>query len=117
MTSLLKVPLAPVTQIMGDSFSVCRSTVARALEPNNARESLIRARSSNGLDGQSLAAHTRVMKIPLAHDPLGEALHFLRMSGVFYCLSEFTAPWALDLPAFENCLMFHVVTTGRCVLD
>ena len=23
-------------------------------------------------------------------DPLGEALHFLRMSGVFYCRSEFT---------------------------
>ena len=53
-------------------------------------------------------AHTRVMKIPLAHDPLGEALHFLRMSGVFYCRSEFTAPWALALPAFEDCLMFHV---------
>ena len=57
------------------------------------------------------------MKIPLAHDPLGEALHFLRMSGVFYCRSEFTAPWALNLPAFEDCLMFHVVTSGRCVLD
>jgi AraC-like DNA-binding protein len=57
------------------------------------------------------------MKIPLTHDPLGEALHFLRMSGVFYCRSEFTAPWALDLPPFEDCLMFHVVTSGRCVLD
>ena len=57
------------------------------------------------------------MAIPVAHDPLGEALHFLRMSGVFYCRSEFTAPWALDLPAFENCLMFHVVTTGTCVLE
>jgi AraC-like DNA-binding protein len=87
------------------------------IEPNNCRESLIRARSSSGLDGQTRAAHTRAMKIPLAHDPLGEALHFLRMSGVFYCRSEFTAPWALDLPAFEDCLMFHVVTSGRCVLD
>ena len=57
------------------------------------------------------------MKIPLAHDPLGEALHFMRMSGVFYCLSEFTAPWALDLPALEDCLMFHVVTSGRCALQ
>jgi hypothetical protein len=26
-------------------------------------------------------------------DPLGEALHLLRMSGVFYCRSELTAPW------------------------
>jgi AraC-like DNA-binding protein len=58
------------------------------------------------------------MKIPLvARDPLGEALHFLRMSGVMYCRSEFTAPWALALPAFEDCLMFHVLTSGRCVLQ
>ena len=91
--------------------------MASAVGRNNARESLIRARSSNGLDGQTRAAHTRVMRIPLAHDPLGEALHFLRMSGVFYGRSEFTAPWALDLPAFEDCLMFHVVTSGRCVLE
>ena len=57
------------------------------------------------------------MKIPSAQDPLGEALHFLRMSGVFYARSEFTAPWALALPAFEDCLIFHAVTSGRCVLD
>jgi AraC-like DNA-binding protein len=30
-------------------------------------------------------------------DPLGEALHFLRMSGTVYCRSEFSAPWALAL--------------------
>jgi hypothetical protein len=50
-------------------------------------------------------------------DPLGEALHFLRMSGTFYCRSEFTAPWALALPAMTGCLMFHVVTSGRCWLE
>lgn len=49
-------------------------------------------------------------------DPLGEALHFLRMSGIFYCRSEFTAPWALALPPFENCVMFHIVTSGQCWL-
>jgi AraC-like DNA-binding protein len=49
-------------------------------------------------------------------DPLGEALHFLRMTGVMYCRSEFTAPWALALPALDDCLMFHVVTSGRCRL-
>jgi AraC-like DNA-binding protein len=49
-------------------------------------------------------------------DPLGEALHLLRMSGVFYCRSEFTEPWALDLPPLKGCLMFHVVTSGRCRL-
>jgi AraC-like DNA-binding protein len=50
-------------------------------------------------------------------DPLGEALHFLRMSGTFYCRSEFTAPWALALPVMTGCLMFHVVTSGRCWLE
>lgn len=50
-------------------------------------------------------------------DPLGEALHFLRMSGVFYCRSEFTAPWELGLPPLENCLMFHLVTAGECWLE
>src|SRR5690349_9981909 len=50
-------------------------------------------------------------------DPLGEALHFLRMSGIFYTRSEFTAPWGLALPALQDCLMFHVVTSGRCWLE
>ncbi|MDM0014699.1 AraC family transcriptional regulator [Variovorax sp. J22P168] len=50
-------------------------------------------------------------------DPLGEALHFLRMSGTFYCRSEFTAPWALALPPMDNCLMLHVVTAGACRLE
>ncbi|MCM5679744.1 AraC family transcriptional regulator [Schlegelella sp. S2-27] len=50
-------------------------------------------------------------------DPLGEALHFLRMSGTFYCRSEVTAPWGVDLPPMPDCLMFHVVTAGRCWLQ
>ena len=50
-------------------------------------------------------------------DPLGEALHFLHMSGVFYTRSEFTAPWGLALPPFPDCLMLHVVTSGRCWLE
>ncbi|HEY0659891.1 MAG TPA: AraC family transcriptional regulator [Lysobacter sp.] len=52
-----------------------------------------------------------------SNDPIGEALHFLRMSGVFYCRSEFSAPWGLALPPMPQCLMFHVVTTGRCWLE
>jgi AraC-like DNA-binding protein len=47
-------------------------------------------------------------------DPLGAALHFLRISGVFYCRCEFTAPWGLELPPFSDCMMFHVVTGGQC---
>jgi AraC-like DNA-binding protein len=55
--------------------------------------------------------------LPKPFDPLGEALHFLRMSGVFYCRSEFTSPWGLTLPPFENCVMFHMVTIGECWIE
>lgn len=50
-------------------------------------------------------------------DPLGESLHYLRMSGAFYCRSELSAPWGLELPAMDGCLSFHVVTSGRCWLE
>ena len=50
-------------------------------------------------------------------DSLGEAFHFLRMSGVFYCRSELGAPWAIELPPFEGCLSFHAVTAGGCWLS
>jgi hypothetical protein len=50
-------------------------------------------------------------------DPLGEALHVLRMSGTFYSCCYFTAPWGLELPVFKGYLMFHVVTSGRCWLQ
>jgi AraC-like DNA-binding protein len=49
-------------------------------------------------------------------DPLGEALHFLRMTGVYYCRSEFSAPWGLCLPPLTNCMMLHIVTSGACWL-
>jgi mannose-6-phosphate isomerase-like protein (cupin superfamily) len=57
------------------------------------------------------------VELPPVSDPLGEALHFLPMSGTSYCRSEFTAPWALALAPMQNCLMLHVVTHGRCVLE
>lgn len=51
-----------------------------------------------------------------SQDPLGEALHFLRMSGVVYTRSELSAPWGVDLPAMPDCVLFHVVTRGRAWL-
>lgn len=50
-------------------------------------------------------------------DPLGEALHFLRLEGIFYSRSELSAPWAFALPTMPDSLMFHVVTAGRCWLE
>ena len=55
--------------------------------------------------------------IPDFADPLGEALHLLRLNGTFYCRSELTAPWGVELPAFEGRMMFHVVTSGACWLE
>jgi len=49
-------------------------------------------------------------------DRLGEALHFLRMSGAFYCRSELTAPWGCRLPPMPGHLWFHVVTSGSAWL-
>lgn len=54
--------------------------------------------------------------LPLVTDPLTDALHYLRMDGVFYCRSELSAPWGLALPPMPNCLWFHVVTEGTCRL-
>jgi AraC-like DNA-binding protein len=68
-------------------------------------------------DGRSSRHGERMSDFLTAVDPLGEALHFLRMSGTFYCRSEFTAPWGLELPAMKGWLMFHVVNSGRCWVD
>jgi AraC-like DNA-binding protein len=50
-------------------------------------------------------------------DPLGDALHFLRMSGAFYCRSELTDPWGLTLPPLPDYLWFHVVSSGSMLLE
>lgn len=56
--------------------------------------------------------------LPIAPiDPLGQALHFLRMSSGFYCRSELSAPYGLELPPMEDCLSFHIVTAGRGWLE
>jgi AraC-like DNA-binding protein len=50
-------------------------------------------------------------------DPLGESLHFLRMSGAFYCRSELTAPWGLTLPPMPGYMWFHAPTAGQALLE
>lgn len=76
--------------------------------------------SSNPVDGAGGSGYTCGMTKESTWAPvdaLGEALHFLRMSGTFYCRSEVTAPWALALPPVQGCLSFHVVVSGRCQLE
>ncbi|MEM6277859.1 MAG: AraC family transcriptional regulator [Verrucomicrobiota bacterium] len=49
-------------------------------------------------------------------DPLGEALHALRLSGTFFCRSELSAPWGIDLPPMPDSLMFHILTEGSACI-
>ena len=50
-------------------------------------------------------------------DAISEALRYVQMSGVFYCSSELSEPWGLELPPMENCVWFHVVTAGTANSD
>ncbi len=55
--------------------------------------------------------------LPVPSDPLGETLHLLRLTGTLYCRAELTAPWGIDLPLMEGCMMFYIVTAGQCWLE
>ena len=50
-------------------------------------------------------------------DPLGEALHYLRMDGAFYVRSELTAPWGFTLDPMPGYLWFHLATTGAVLVE
>ncbi len=72
------------------------------------------------LDARRQRTHTETVAAidPWAPaDPVGEALHFLRMNGAFYCRSELSAPWGLTLPPMPGYLWFHVVSSGRVWLE
>jgi AraC-like DNA-binding protein len=97
------------------------SSLSEPIRWNNAHPSLIHARASS-FCGRSRQRRGRLEPMrgedPWATpDPLGEALHVLRMSGTFYCRSELTAPWGLYLPPEPHSMWFHVVNAGRCWLE
>jgi AraC-like DNA-binding protein len=50
-------------------------------------------------------------------DPLARILHSLRTDGTFYCRSELSAPWGLQMPTMDGCVWFHAVTSGHCTLQ
>lgn len=52
-----------------------------------------------------------------ASDPLGEALHLLRLTGTLYCRAELSAPWGIAVPSLPGSLGFIVVTSGRAWLE
>lgn len=51
--------------------------------------------------------------IDAAQDPLGIALHKLRLTGALYCRTELTAPWGVGIPAMAGTLSFLTITSGR----
>ena len=79
-----------------DGAMYLSSTLRKRIRWNNARSSLIHARSSSVLWTRCVfGRQTGPMRGEdpwTTPDPLGEALHVLRMSGTFYCRSELTAP-------------------------
>jgi AraC-like DNA-binding protein len=58
-----------------------------------------------------------ITTLPPSTDPLGETLHLLHLTGTLYCRSELTAPWGVDLPPLDDCMMLHVITAGGCWLE
>jgi len=51
-----------------------------------------------------------------AGDPLSSVLLDLRLSGTFFCHSEFGSPWALEI-AERDFASFHFVASGECWLQ
>lgn len=57
------------------------------------------------------------MHNPVNAAPLDQALHYLRMSGTFYCRAEYSSPWAVTLPPTGGEARFHVITDGHAYLQ
>ena len=55
--------------------------------------------------------------VDLSVPAIGEALRYIQMSGVFYCPSELTEPWGLELPPMPDCVWFHAVLRGEFNLE
>ncbi len=50
-------------------------------------------------------------------NPLGETLHYLKLSGVFYCKSDLRGRWGVSLPAMPDTSVFHIITSGSCLIE
>jgi len=47
-------------------------------------------------------------------DPLSDILSSLDLTGMLYFSTEFTPPWGVAVPEFENVVRFHLVVRGQC---
>lgn len=53
----------------------------------------------------------------MGDDLLSATLADFGMSGVFYCTSDLSAPWGIELPALPRTVMFHLLTQGDAVVE
>lgn len=47
-------------------------------------------------------------------DLLSDILSLMKLTGMLYFRTSFTAPWGVEVPAFKNVSRFHYVHRGRC---
>lgn len=47
---------------------------------------------------------------------LDDVLRHVEMAGIFYCASELSEPWGIEVPAMDS-LWFHVITSGSCTVS
>ena len=70
------------------------------------------------MDNQRIVRHAVAMTDQFSAVPaIGEALRFVQMSGIFYCPSELSEPWGLELPPMPDCVWFHAVTAGSATIE
>jgi len=50
-------------------------------------------------------------------DPFSDALDGIRFQGIVYCLSEFSAPWGLQMPSREGHVSFFMLLRGNCIVS
>ncbi|MCC2604709.1 AraC family transcriptional regulator [Planctobacterium marinum] len=49
----------------------------------------------------------------ISDETIGKLLDSLKMERAFFTDSSFSSPWSIDLPAMPNCMMFHLVLSGK----
>ena len=49
---------------------------------------------------------------PIQDHPVGKLLDSLRMESAFYTDAKLTRPWAMEMPAMPNFMMYHLVIEG-----
>jgi len=49
----------------------------------------------------------------IADKPIGKLLDSLKMESAFFTSSRLSSPWALSMPPMHNCMMFHLVLSGK----